>query len=90
MSAWAWIQSGLQHVLATNELPMLAFLYRDWDQGHYSEVNRLDGYFLASRESFELRQETEQMGWSLAQLALAALNETNSVCRPSSRMQRAL
>ena len=28
-SAQAWIQSGLEHVLATNELPILAILYRD-------------------------------------------------------------
>jgi len=71
LSARAWIQSGLEHVLATNELPMLAILYRDWAEGNYSELNRSNGYFLASRESFELRQETEQMGWSLAQLALS-------------------
>jgi urease accessory protein len=71
VSARAWIQSGLQHVLATNELPMLAILYRDWAEGNHSEVNRTNAYFLASRESFELRQETEQMGWSLAQLALS-------------------
>ena len=55
LSARAWIQSGLEHVLATNELPMLAILYRDWDEGNYSEVNRSNAYFLASRESFELR-----------------------------------
>ena len=70
-SAQAWIQSGLEHVLATNELPMLAILYRDWETGNYSEVDRSNAWFLASRESFELRQETEQMGWSLAQLALS-------------------
>jgi urease accessory protein len=71
VSARAWIQSGLENVLATNELPMLAFLYRDWVEGNYSELTRSNAYFLASRESFELRQETEQMGWSLAQLALS-------------------
>lgn len=70
-SAQAWIQSGLQTVLATNELPTLAMLFRAWEQGNFSEVNRSNAWFLASRESFELRQETEQMGWSLAQLALS-------------------
>ena len=35
-SAQAWIQSGLEHVLATNELPMLAILHRDWETGNYS------------------------------------------------------
>jgi urease accessory protein len=70
VSAQAWIQSGLEHVLAPNELPMLAILYREWEHGNYSEVSRSNAWFLASRETFELRQETEQMGWSLAQLAL--------------------
>jgi urease accessory protein len=72
-SAQAWIQSGLENVLAACELPMLAILYRDWETGSYSEVDRSNAWFLASRESFELRQETEQMGWSLAQLALRLL-----------------
>jgi urease accessory protein len=70
-SAQSWIQSGLEHVLATNELPMLAILYRHWEKEHYSGMVRSNAWFLASRESFELRQETEQMGWSLAQLALS-------------------
>ena len=46
---------------------MLAILYREWENGNYSEVGRSNAWFLASRETFELRQETEQMGWSLAQ-----------------------
>jgi hypothetical protein len=29
VSAQAWMQSGLEHVLATNDLPMLAILYRE-------------------------------------------------------------
>ena len=69
-SAQSWIQSGLEHVLATNELPMLAILYRDWENENYSEISGSNSWFLASRESSELRLETEQMGWSLAQLAL--------------------
>jgi urease accessory protein len=60
LSVRAWIQSGPEHVLATNELPMLAILYRDWDEGNYSEVKRSNAYFLASRESLKLRQETKQ------------------------------
>jgi urease accessory protein len=70
-SAQSWIESGLEHVLAANELPMLALIYRDWESGNYSGVKRSNAWFLASRESFELRQETEQMGWSLAQLAFS-------------------
>jgi urease accessory protein len=70
-SAQSWIATGLQHVLAMNELPSLALLYRDWEDGNYSGVKSSNAWFLASRESSELRQETEQMGWSLAQLALS-------------------
>jgi urease accessory protein len=70
-SALAWIQSGLEQVLAVNELPTLSIVYRAWETTSFCEVERLNAWFLASRESLELRQETEQMGWSLAQLALA-------------------
>lgn len=70
-SAQSWIQSGLEQVLATNEFPMLAILHREWENGNYARVAWLNSWFLASRESFEFRQETEQMGWSLAQLALS-------------------
>ncbi len=68
-SAQAWIKSGLEHVLGTNELPTLSIIYGHWASGNFSEVERLNARFLASRESSELRQETEQMGWSLTQLA---------------------
>jgi urease accessory protein len=70
VSVQSWIQSGLENVLATNELPMLAILYHGWENEDYVEIERSNAWFLASRESFELRRETEQMGWSLAQLAL--------------------
>jgi urease accessory protein len=70
-SAQAWIKCGLEQVLATNELPTLSIIYRAWETASFCDVKRLNALFLASRESFELRQETEQMGWSLAQLALA-------------------
>jgi urease accessory protein len=92
-SADAWIRSGLLHVLATNELPMLAILYRNWENRNYAEVGRSNSWFLASRESSELRQETEQMGWSLAQLSLnlgwhgegqqIALGSLKPICLPA-------
>jgi urease accessory protein len=92
-SAQAWIQSGLDHVLAVNELPMLSSIYSYWESGNFSEVERLNARFLASRESSELRQETEQMGWSLTRLALVlgwhdearqeALGSLRPVCLPT-------
>ena len=47
LSARAWIQSG-EHVLATNELPMLAILYRDWaDAGNViaAECRKFESVF---------------------------------------------
>ncbi|CAG9213458.1 Urease accessory protein UreF [Paraburkholderia sabiae] len=67
-SACAWIMSGLSNVLAHGELPFLAHQIERWrahDAAALMEGNR---EFLASRESAELRRETEQMGWSLRQL----------------------
>ncbi|RKP59099.1 urease accessory protein UreF [Pararobbsia silviterrae] len=70
-SAAEWIASGLEHVLAYGELPFLAHQFTRWQSFGEADVEALrvaDTQFLASRESAELRQETEQMGWSLAQL----------------------
>jgi urease accessory protein len=67
-TACAWIKSGLSNVLAQGELPFLAHQIERWrahDAAALAECNR---EFLASRESMELRRETEQMGWSLRQL----------------------
>ena len=64
-----WIEQGLRFVLAVNELPILAILLRLWQTDNLLELQRLNAWFLASRETSELRRETEQMGWSLSQLA---------------------
>ena len=73
-SASVWISSGLEHVLAHGELPFLAHQFRRWAafdaQAAYA-LSVANEEYLASRESAELRQETEQMGWSLAQLCTA-------------------
>ncbi len=70
-TALEWIRHGLQLVLGANDLPMVAILYRDWECQNYTDVQLHNAWFLASRESLELRLETEQMGWSLAQLSLS-------------------
>lgn len=73
-SAAAWIASGLEHVLAHGELPFLAQQFRRWQDFDATNAHALsvaNECFLASRESAELRQETEQMGWSLTQLCEA-------------------
>jgi urease accessory protein len=70
-TAQSWIEQGLCEVLAVGEAPILARLWNRWNASDVAAVHRINQWFLASRESFELRQETEQMGWYLAQLALS-------------------
>jgi urease accessory protein len=67
-SARKWIESGLVNVLARGELPMLAHQMSHWKTHDIEALERTNDDYLASRESAELRRETEQMGWSLAQL----------------------
>ena len=67
-SARDWIAGGLANVLARGELPMLAHQIEHWRSHDESALKAANDEYLASRESAELRRETEQMGWSLAQL----------------------
>ncbi|RQS70194.1 urease accessory protein UreF [Burkholderia sp. Bp8963] len=67
-SARDWIASGLTDVLAHGELPFLAHQLGRWHAHDTDALARENAWFVASRESAELRRETEQMGWSLAQL----------------------
>jgi urease accessory protein len=73
--ALAWIVDGLTEIIGRCDAPVVAFIHRacrlnaSTDQS--SEIAYWNAWFLASRESMELRRETEQMGWSLLQLAHA-------------------
>ncbi|KAF1026068.1 MAG: Urease accessory protein UreF [Burkholderia plantarii] len=67
-SARAWIASGLADVLAVGELPFLAHQLARWRDHDAATLAEANAEFIASRESAERRRETEQMGWSLAQL----------------------
>ncbi len=66
-SAARWIAEGLA-VLAACEAPLWLLQYADWQAGRPDAVAERDGWFLATRETRELRLETAQMGWSLARL----------------------
>jgi len=70
-SARDWIASGLTDVLARCELPFLAQQMERWRTHDAAGLADANGEFLASRESAELRRETEQMGWSLRQLCVS-------------------
>jgi urease accessory protein len=70
-TARAWIASGLTDVLARGELPFLAHQMERWRAHDADGLKEANSEFLASRESAELRRETEQMGWSLRQLCVS-------------------
>lgn len=65
--AGRWIAHGLD-IVADGEAVLLAQQYRNWAAGDVAAVAALNAWLLAMRESAELRQETEQMGWSLSRL----------------------
>lgn len=67
-TAREWIANGLSHVLARGELPIIAHQMERWRTHDDAALRRANDEYIASRESAELRRETEQMGWSLAQL----------------------
>jgi urease accessory protein len=70
-SAQAWIAHGLTDVLARGELPFVGHQIARWHANDAAQLAAADAEFLASRESAELRRETEQMGWSMKQLCLS-------------------
>jgi urease accessory protein len=63
-----WIRDNLVHVQAQCEAPVWLLLHRAWRQQDHAAVSRWNDWFHVTRETSELRLETEQMGWSLARL----------------------
>jgi len=68
-SAESWIQDVFLGVFARSEAPLWLLSFQAWANADQNAVEDLNDYFLASRETQELRAETEQMGWSLLQIA---------------------
>lgn len=67
-SAERWIRDNLLHVQAQCEAPLWLLLHRHWQAMDVEAVREWNDWFHATRETSELRLETEQMGWSLAKL----------------------
>ena len=63
VSAEQWIGDVLEHSVARMEAPVLWRMMQQRDQ-----LQHWNDFFLASRETAELRAETVQMGYSLARL----------------------
>jgi urease accessory protein len=72
-NALNWVTDGLNEIIGRCDAPMVALMYRAYRVQPLTDplpqIAYWNSWFLSSRESMELRRETEQMGWSLLQLA---------------------
>lgn len=66
-SAARWLQDQLQLALARSDLPALALAIPAWQRGEHDRLRALNDWVLQTRESRELRAQTEQMGRSLVE-----------------------
>lgn len=69
-SSREWIADVLHLGISRFEAPLLCRLYRAWEVLDVAALEQANTLFLCSRESAELRAETEQMGYSLRRLLL--------------------
>ena len=67
-SAGRWVADLLEFVVGSFEAPLLARLMTAWRARDDRAVAELNAWFVASRETAELRAETLQMGHSLVRL----------------------
>lgn len=65
-AASGWISDQLALSLARSDLPVLAQAMAAWRENDFERAAQLNAWVLATRESSELRLQTEQMGRSLA------------------------
>ncbi|MDB5993076.1 MAG: ureF, partial [Pseudomonas sp.] len=64
-TAGDWLVDQLHLALARSDLAVLAQAVTAWRAGDQPTLTRLDAWVRSSRETSELRQQTEQMGRSL-------------------------
>ena len=60
-----WLVQQLHLTLARSDLPVIAQALRAWRAGDHARVRALNAWLLQTRESAELKLQTEQMGRSL-------------------------
>ena len=63
--ARAWLLDQLHIALARADLAVVALALQAWGRADRTEIARLNAWVLQTRESAELRAQTEQMGRSL-------------------------
>lgn len=81
-TAQRWIGDLLRLGVARLEAPLWCRLESAWEKQDLGEVQEWNNFFLATRETAELRAETLQMGYSLARL-LADIGEFESTALDS-------
>ena len=64
-SASDWLSAQLQLSLARGDLPVIAGATAAWRSGDFTRVRALNDWILQTRETSEMRLQTEQMGKSL-------------------------
>jgi urease accessory protein len=64
-SAADWLSAQLQLSLARSDLPVIASAIAAWRDADLDRVRELNSWLLQTRETSEMRQQTEQMGKSL-------------------------
>jgi urease accessory protein len=85
-SAGAWISDTLTHVVGRLEAPVLVRLWEAAHTGDQAAYARWNTWFIASRETRELREETVQMGHALAVLAPTLSPELQPLFRACPRL----
>jgi urease accessory protein len=64
-SASRWLSDQLHLSLARAELPLLVEAHAAWQRSDEARIGELNDWLLCTRESAELRAQTEQMGRSM-------------------------
>lgn len=64
-SARVWLLSQLHLSLSRSDLAVVSKAFGAWQRGDYEHVSALNSWVTTTRETSELRQQTEQMGRSL-------------------------
>lgn len=65
--ALAWLLDQLSLALTCSDLAVVAQAFGAWKRGDLERISALNDWFATTRETRELRQQSEQMGRSLAQ-----------------------
>ena len=65
--AAAWLRDQLHLSLARSDLAVCAKAFKAWQRGDAAHIVELNDWVTATRETAELRQQTQQMGRSLVE-----------------------